>query len=182
MPKLTETQIRAEIDSTFPDNVTGNITAANVRSFMNKLVDNLLPDSAGCVITTDKVFSLTTSYQVINTFDQTVVLKSSLSATTGGVITVNDAGLVSLSGRFGITIPSNKQVTLEVFVDGVGTGLPITQTGDGTTDNIQFTFPYGARLQPAGATIDIRMKAGSATDVTIKGGFIQATRLNLGND
>jgi hypothetical protein len=159
------TQLLAQADSTIEDNVTGLIGAADVRNMIKDFLDTISP-AYGVISLTSQVLSLTTTPLVISPF------LTSLEATAGyytnnlaaGQTTRLINGVVAGATDFiiasgGVAGGNNNNVLVELWKNGVATGLKTSVTCAGASDAQGFNLAGLSYTATVDAVYELRANA-----------------------
>jgi hypothetical protein len=180
--KKTETVLRNEIDSLFADNLNGDITASDIRTFLNTLLDNLVLEKATLQTTVAQpAQTIGTTYVKLDGF--TVGDQTRTAVTASAVndsFTVAADGFYRLTGRIVIEFASNRVIVAAGGINAIPTPFELPSQGSGTGSPTVYTFPGNSILLSAGDVIDVRLKADASTSIVMTNAFLQLEYLPLG--
>jgi hypothetical protein len=137
-------QLLAQADATIEDNNTQNITAADVRAMFKDFLDTMGPGYG--VLVTPGTFpkACTAAPSIISPFtavDEVTAGYFSASAANGQIDRlIASAGIagatnfVTFTGS--VNGPNNSNLTVEIYRDGVATGIKTSVTCTGLTDDV----------------------------------------------
>lgn len=167
--------IRSDIETLFPDNSSGEITASDVRLFLNKLVDNMQFEGGGLrQVTPISGQTVGVTPQKITGLSQSVVIGDAISVdVTTNTITVQYDGVYSLSGNLSLEYATNVLLSVYPSINGVKSGIESASLGSGINKPIQIALPAGEIVLSTGDTFELYGNTDSSTSVIIDSGYIQ---------
>jgi hypothetical protein len=158
-------ELLAQADATLPDNVTQDITAADVRQMIKDFIDSITPGYGA--------FDLATQAITLNPTTPTLIGPGTTQlAATPAYYTVNLSAaqvtrLIASAGAAGATDfvigtgtvsgQNNNNVTVTLFRDGVATPYTTSVTCSGANDNVGFNI--AGILYKAGADAVYELRA-----------------------
>jgi hypothetical protein len=140
-------QLLAQADATLADNVTGDISASDVRTLIKDFLDTIGPGYG--------VLNLTTLSKACTATASVITPWTAVEEQTAGYYNISVANgqvtrLVTTAGLVGATDfivatgsvngPNNSQLTLELYKNGAPTGIKQSVTCAGTSDNVGFNL------------------------------------------
>lgn len=163
-------QLLVQADVTIEDNITGAISASDVRSMIKDFLDTINP-AYGVISCTSVVESLTATPLAIAPFTSApeVNVAYFTSNLTNGSVTRVLGGLAGATVRITINGDveggNNAGVTIELFRNGVATGFKTTVSTRGATNPVSFNIA-GLTYNAVDAILDVRATTDTAGSFT----------------
>ena len=134
----------AQADATLQDNITGLISAADVRQMIKDFIDTMTPGFGAVGRATQTLPTLGVAPQVV-TYDDTMALTADFTANLAtGEITRQALGLPTVNNRItfyaGVEGPAGSEYLFTLFRDGVSVPGGATVSGQGLGNPVQVTF------------------------------------------
>lgn len=143
MTRKTIVELQTELATLLPDNTTGAITPAALRTMIGDFLNTMTPAYGGIQITGAGLA------QVLNIAPAPLVFQSELVAQLPEFATVPGTGTVrrqdtvttnSISFNMDVQAPANRQVTATLYADGVATPWRGVVQGTGAADPVVLSF------------------------------------------
>jgi len=138
------TALKAQADSTIEDNITGAISAADVRNMIKDLIDTLTPGFGAVGRATQTLVTLGPAAQVV-TYDTAMAITPDFTPNLAlGTVTRNALGLPTVNTRVtfyaGVEAPAGSEVLFTLFRDGVSVPGGFTVSCQGNGNPVQGSF------------------------------------------
>lgn len=132
--------IRDDVTTLFADNISGNISPADLRSVFDDTIDSVIQDEADIfsnaptvgVVLTGTFAALTTVYDVNGGGDGSFLTPSFSSGTITGSVTQGFS--YTIRGAVTIAAGNNEEIEFAIGIDGVAEPFFATAVGDGVRD------------------------------------------------
>ena len=174
MPRKSIVELTAQAIASFPDNITGAITPALLRTMFEDFLHAIAPAHGICQKTTQQTVNLglTPIAIVYNTAQSSDINQLTASAATGK-ISRSERGTSTINFTMDIDCAANRFITAALFKNGVATPWQITMNGAGAGNPVGMALTAVDYADPA-AEYEIRLSAETAGVSTIinNGGFI----------
>jgi len=174
MTRKTVTELYAQAQTSFADNVSGAITPALLRQFCLDFLDTIRPSYAAIGIVIGTSQNLTTTYAAMvwgttiaaQAPDYTVSLASGTVTRSGGPASARIEFSVDAQA------PNNSITTFALFVDGVETPWAQSNTSTSSVDVQSFAFTAVNYSANNPVTYQIRAKSNAANTVIFSNGIL----------
>ena len=174
MTRKTVTELYAQAQSSFLDNITGAITPALLRNFCLDFLDTIRPSYAALAITSEISKSATGTYSTFvwnsqiaaQAPDYAVSLASGTVTRSGGPASARIAFSIDAKGA------NNSITSFAFFVDNVETPWAQSNTSTSATDAQSFAFTavnYSASLEPQ---YEVRIKTTVPGNILLSNGVL----------
>ena len=174
MPRKSIVELIAQAQASFPDNITGAITPALLRSMIEDFLHAIAPAYGICQKTAPQTVNLgTTPVAIQYNTAQSSDINQLLASAALGEIERLERGTSTINFTMDIECANNRFITATLFKDGVATSWRITANGAGTGNPVGMALTAIDYADPA-ATYEIRLSAEAAGVSTIisNGAFI----------
>lgn len=176
--RFTIAQLVSQADTTLPDNVTQDISAADVRNMVKNFLATMKPSAASMRTTASHVIALNNvSPTIIAPFDVIAVQDppEMVPALVGGTIlhdltTLGNAVVADrLSFFIGVSGTAGAELTFTIFANGVATDVivRVSTTGAG---NVVDAVLSGLLTRTANTTYTVRVQATNNANYTFTNG------------
>jgi len=175
MTRKFNSDLRNEIPTLFPDNITKDISPATLRQFLEDLIDSLratgsqLTQEAAPTVPNGGIVSVTTTPQKLVFFD--TVFNGDTTELEGDIaldrfIVNNATGALEMDSTFTMEGSNSADVTLELYKNGLATGNLISANLEGAGNPV--TIPALAKDIPLTLNdyFEIYVYAGGSVTVT----------------
>lgn len=174
MPRKSITELTAQALAAFPDNVTGLITPAALRTFCEDFLNAIRPAYGVLQKTTAQTVNLGTTpaaVQYTTATDSDINQTNSSPAT--GTITRLERGTSTINFTMDIEAAANRFITATLYKSGVATAWRTTMNGAGTGNPVGMALTAVDYADPA-AEYEVRLSAEAAGTSTVisNGAFI----------
>ena len=167
MPRKSIVELTAQAIASFPDNVTGLITPAALRTFCEDFLNAIRPAYGICQKTAPQTVNLGLTPAAIQyTTAQDSDINQTNSSAANGTITRLERGTATINFSMDIACATNRFITATLFKNGVATTWRITVNGAGTGNPVGMAFTAVDYADPA-ATYDVRLSAEAAGVSTV---------------
>ena len=170
MTKRTFNQIKQSIANLLPDNVTGQISAQDVRDVLLDLINTLEPAYSYLKIGVTPVLKVIGTTPVVLVGWATSLDSDpsvSVSDKVAGVITRVQSGVARITFQADALVAGNREVTFQVYIDGQPTGWVTKASGVGTSDVVTVNL-HSVLEVTDDSQIDVRLFTNAAgTNVTL---------------
>jgi len=167
MARKTIAELLAAVNADFPDNNTGVITPAIIRSFFSALIDAFAPAFAYLTRDTPQSLGVVGLFPVVIGnlngvgFAQSPEWTRDMSA---GTITSPDGGPTAalINVQATMELAANDAVELEIFVNGAASGYikqAVAGEGGGAANPVSVTFGGVVALLTGPVTFDVRIRS-----------------------
>lgn len=161
-------EMRQQADDSFPDNTTGQISAADVREWAQDLVDTVSPGYGILSLDTPPAtqdFSTTT--RIVTAYDTVVLATEPYTAdATTGVVTVTDSVVADMQFSSSLSFPGAREALFTIYKSGVATPFSTKRDGEGATSPV--TVSVGGIIEvTAGDTLDVRVTIDDTLETTL---------------
>lgn len=167
MPRKSIVELTAQAAASFPDNVTGLITPAALRSMFEDFLNAIRPAYGICQKTAPQTVNLGLTPVAIayTTATSSDINQLTASAATGA-ISRYERGTSTINFTMDVECQTNRFITATLYKDGVATTWRITVNGAGTGNPVGMALTAIDYADPA-ATYEVRMSAETAGTSTI---------------
>ena len=176
MPRKSIVELTAQAAASFPDNVTGLITPAALRTFCEDFLNAIRPAYGICQKTAPQTVNLGLTPVAIayTTATSSDINQLTASAATGA-ISRYERGTATINFTMDVECATNRFITATLFKNGVATTWRITVNGAGAGNPVGMAFTAVDYADPA-ASYDVRLSAEAAGVSTIinNGAFLLA--------
>lgn len=176
MTRKTVVELLAQNTASFPDNTTGQITPALLRTMFQDFLDSFAP-AYGAFNRTSLVTLPTVGTTPVVVPWQAITVSQGPEFTAGtpalGTITRNDTqASTSFNCQMSFSAPNNSVSTVTVFVNGQPTVYSATFTSTGT-GNLHEINIVGLSYNATAAVFEVRINTDAGTDSIdiVKGSF-----------
>lgn len=144
MTRKTMAALIAQANATIEDNITGNISAADVRSLFKDLIDTVTPGFGAVGRATQTLVSLGVAQQVV-TYDTPLAVTADFTAVlASGTVQRNSFGLPTVNNRVTffaqVDCAAGNEVSFTLFRDGVSVPGGCTVSGQGGGNPVEGSF------------------------------------------
>ena len=176
MPRKSVVELEAQANSTLPDNNTGAISPADVRSMILDFLNAFRPAYGALKKTAPQTVNLgLTPVGVQYTTAQDSDINQTTSSVATGVITRAERGVATINFNMDIEVAANRFITATLYKNGVATTWRITMNGAGSGNPVGMALTAVDYADPA-ANYEVRLSAEAAGTSTIisNGAFLLA--------
>jgi hypothetical protein len=167
MPRKSIVELTAQAIASFPDNVTGLITPALLRTMFEDFLKAIAPAYGICQKTAPQTVNLgLTPTAIAYTTAQSSDINQLLASAALGEIERLERGTSTINFTMDIECATNRFITATLFKDGVATPWRITANGAGTGNPVGMALTAIDYADPA-ATYDVRLSAETAGVSTV---------------
>jgi hypothetical protein len=136
--------LKAQADATIEDNITGAISAADVRNMIKDVLDTLTPGFGAVGRATQTLTALGPTQQVV-TYDTLLAVTADFTANLAlGTVQRNALGLPTVNNRVTffaqVDCPAGNEVSFTLFRDGVSVPGGCTISGQGNGNPVEGSF------------------------------------------
>ena len=167
MPRKSIVELTAQALASFPDNVTGAITPALLRTFCEDFLKAIAPAYGVCQKPNPQTVSLglTPVAIVYETATSSDINQLTASAPLGQ-ISRSERGTSTINFTMDIEAAANRFITATLFKNGVATPWRTTMNGAGTGNPVGMALTAVDYADPA-AEYEVRMSAEAAGTSTV---------------
>ncbi len=167
MPRKSIVELTAQAVASFPDNVTGAITPALLRSFCEDFLNAIRPAYGICQKTAPQTVNLGTTPAAIayNSASSSDINQLTASAPLGKISRA-ERGTSTINFTVDIECQTNRFITATLFKNGVATPWRMTVNGAGTGNPVGMSLTAIDYADPQ-AEYEVRMSAETAGTSTI---------------
>ena len=167
MPRKSIQELTAQAISSFPDNSTGAITPALLRTFCEDFLHAIAPAYGICQKTAPQTVNLGTTPTGVQytTASSSDINQLTASAATGA-ISRSERGTATINFTMDIECATNRFITATLFKNGAATTWRITVNGAGTGNPVGMALTAVDYADPA-ATYEVRLSAEAAGVSTV---------------
>lgn len=167
MPRKSIVELTAQAIASFPDNVTGAITPALLRTMIEDFLHAIAPAYGVCQKTSPQTVSLgLTPVAIVYDSAQSSDINQLTASAATGRITRSEHGTSTINFTMDIECQANRFITATLFKNGAATPWRQTVTGAGTGNPIAMSMTAIDYADPA-AEYEVRMAAEVAATSTI---------------
>lgn len=164
-----------------PDNTTGMITPAGLRTLVLDLLDTINTGYATLVITNGTGVPVNTAYSVITWTSAPMVTSPYEVSLASGLVTRNTGPAVArVSFSIDAMAPVNNVTTFALFVDGVETAWAISNTSSNANGYQAYAFSAIVFSDSPNPTYQIQVKSSSSNNLTLNGGVLAVENVWVG--
>lgn len=164
-------ELQLQADTTIEDNTSGLITASDVRTLFNDILDTLSP-AYGQVLLTSLVKAVNTTPSKLSPFNSAPIATPGFYAASAanGEVTryIATAGIAGATDfvivQGSVTGSSNGTIRVSLYKNGVDTGWSVTVNCTGNTEPISFNIAALNYTASVDATYSLYITAIAATD------------------
>jgi hypothetical protein len=163
-------ELITQANTNLPDNITQLISAADVRQLFIDFLDsvgpgygvmNLVGPSAKAVTTTpSKISPFTSVEEVTSGFYIGSAANAEITRLIASASIVGATDFITVTGS--VNGPNNNNLTVEIYKDGAPTGIKMSVTCTGTSDNVGFNCVGLEYKAGADAVYDVRVSGPAA--------------------
>lgn len=167
MPRKSITELIAQATADFPDNVTGQITPAKLRTWATDFLNAIRPAYGICQKTAPQTVNLgLTPVAIAYTTATSSDINQLTASAPLGTVARTERGTSTINFTMDIECATNRFITATLFKDGVATPWCITVNGAGTGNPVGMALTAIDYADPA-VTYEVRMSAETAGTSTI---------------
>ena len=159
MPRKSIVELTAQAAASFPDNVTGLITPAALRTFCEDFLNAIRPAYGICQKTAPQTVNLgLTPVAIAYTTATSSDINQATASAPNGTVARTERGTSTINWTMDIECATNRFITATLFKDGVATLWRITVNGAGTGNPVGMALTAVDYADPA-ATYEVRLSA-----------------------
>lgn len=156
MARKSFAELSTELDTLINTNGTGEVTAADVRSWLSMLLDTLRPVyGVLSAAVRSQTFGITSAKVLFDTAYSSKADEISVIAGAASNMDLADRGSVTGEFNADITLPNNVSLTFTLFKNAAATAWKVTGVGRGNGNPVSVSMTFVDYSDPA-ATYDIR--------------------------
>ena len=159
MSRKSITELTAQAIASFPDNTTGLITPALLRSMFEDFLNAIRPAYGICQKTAPQTVNLgLTPVAIAYTTATSSDINQATASAPLGTVARTERGTSTINFTMDVEAPTNRFITATLYKDGVATPWRITVNGAGTGNPVGMALTAIDYADPA-ATYEVRLSA-----------------------
>lgn len=162
-------ELRADAELKFPDNTTGEISPADLRSWALDFLDSMTPGYGILTLDTPGAMqTFTTTPSIVTAYDTPFLATEPFTADPAtGIFTAVGSVVADLSVNASVQFAQGRELLLKLYKNGTAVPYAVESNGEGLGSPINM-FASGIVEVAPGDTLDVRgsMDGGAGTDVT----------------